>query len=82
MRNCEDRHDGFYQSCQGCDVYVECKDRFTKDNIPCQEVNGNKTYWNQDKRNCTAEKSHLCNLETEITDDNAKTEEPIGPGGM
>ena len=34
-----------------------------KDNIPCEEVNGSKTYWDQDERRCTADKSYLCNLE-------------------
>ena len=78
MRSCENRHDGFYQSCQGCDIYVDCKDGYIKDNIPCPELNGSKTYWDQDERQCTYDKSYLCNLETEITDDKENTEETSG----
>ena len=63
LTSCENRRDGFYQSCQECDVYASCKDGKMKDNIPCEEVNGSKTYWDQDERRCTEEKSYLCNLE-------------------
>ena len=33
-----------------------------KDDIPCEKINGEHSYWNPAENKCTVEKSALCEL--------------------
>ena len=64
ITDCAGKAKGDYQSCKGCDVYVNCKGNgYTKDNIPCGETDGQKKYWSTEQGKCTVTKSPLCELE-------------------
>ena len=62
VRTCEGIPNGNYQSCLGCDVFINCKRGYMKDSIPCPPENGTKTYWNDILRVCTTEESKTCIL--------------------
>ena len=63
IASCVGRPEGRYQSCHGCDVYVICKEGgFMRDNIPCENDNGQNTYFDPMMRTCTINGSPLCSL--------------------
>ncbi|XP_046585450.1 SCO-spondin-like, partial [Haliotis rubra] len=55
VSDCSSKGDGFYQSCQGCDVYVRCVSEKITDNNPCPPG----TVWNDNIKFCDINSPHL-----------------------
>ncbi|XP_048250928.1 mucin-2-like isoform X4 [Haliotis rufescens] len=69
--DCSSKSDGFYQSCQGCDVYVRCVNKQITDNNPCPPG----TVWNDNIKFCDSS-SPTCH-ETTTTSTVAPTTTPV-----
>ncbi|XP_048250925.1 mucin-2-like isoform X1 [Haliotis rufescens] len=71
VSDCSSKSDGFYQSCQGCDVYVRCVNKQITDNNPCPP----RTVWNDNIKFCDSS-SPTCH-ETTTTSTVAPTTTPV-----